>query len=119
MPNTNPSPARNAKGGSALGLMAVFGSFELKRDYYYHPGKNQGHYPSDAGLGLENGRTPALARIVCLEGADETSFQKAENHLLETGGIKISARQIQRAVQPVGEAAQAWQEREAQPGGIA
>ena len=32
----------------------------------------------------------------------------------ETGGIQISARQIQRLVQPVGEAAQTWQEREAQ-----
>jgi hypothetical protein len=34
--------------------------------------------------------------------------------LRETGGIHISARQIQRLVQPVGEAAQAWQERQAQ-----
>jgi hypothetical protein len=49
-----------------------------------------------------------------LEGADETSYQKAQNHLQETGGIYISARQIQRLVQPLGEAAQTWQEREAQ-----
>ena len=31
----------------------------------------------------------------------------------ETGGIHISARQIQRLVQQVGAAAQTWQEREA------
>jgi hypothetical protein len=48
-----------------------------------------------------------------LEGADETSYQKAEDHLRETGGIHLSARQIQRLVQPVGEAAQTWQQREA------
>jgi hypothetical protein len=54
-----------------------------------------------------------------LEGADETSYQKAENHLLETGGIQVSARQIQRTVQRVGAAAQAWQARQAQPGGSA
>ena len=54
---------------------------------------------------------------MCLEGADETSYQKAEHHLEETGGIHVSARQIQRMVQRVGAAAQAWQEREAQPGG--
>jgi hypothetical protein len=51
---------------------------------------------------------------MCLEGADEASYQKAENHLRETGGIQVSARQIQRLVQPVGAAAQTWQEREAQ-----
>jgi hypothetical protein len=51
---------------------------------------------------------------VCLEGADEASYQKAENHLRETGGIDVSARQIQRLVQPVGAAAQNWQQREAQ-----
>jgi hypothetical protein len=48
-----------------------------------------------------------------LEGADEASYQKAEEHLKETGGILISARQIQRLVQQVGAAAQTWQEREA------
>lgn len=62
------------------------------------------------------GYTPALARLICLEGADESGFQKAENHLAETGGIQVSARQIQRVVQRVGAAAQTWQEREAQPG---
>jgi len=93
--------------------------FELERDYYYHEGKQQGHYPTDAALGLEVGYTPALARLMCLEGADDSSYQKAETHLLETGGIEVSARQIQRVVQRVGVSAQAWQEREAQSGGSA
>jgi hypothetical protein len=51
--------------------------------------------------------------LIGLEGADETSYQKAEKHLRETGGIEVSARQIQRLVQPLGQAAQHWQEREA------
>jgi len=62
--------------------------------------------------GLEETKA-GLGRLVCLEGADETSYQKAQDHLRETGGINLSARQIQRLVQPVGEAAQRWQEREA------
>jgi hypothetical protein len=102
------------KGRERLQVDGIFGSFELQRDYYYHEGKGKGHYPADAALGLEGSNTPALARLVCLEGADETSYQKAQNHLQETGGIYISARQIQRLVQPLGEAAQTWQEREAQ-----
>jgi hypothetical protein len=51
-----------------------------------------------------------------LEGADQTGYQQAERHLAETGGIQVSARQIQRVVQRVGREAQVWQEREAQPG---
>ncbi|MGB6065315.1 MAG: ISKra4 family transposase, partial [Desulfomonilaceae bacterium] len=108
-----PTPGQQRKGRDSLQVNGIFGTHQLRRDYYYHEGKKQGHYPADAALGLEGGNTPALARLVCLEGADETSYQKAENHLRETGGIHISARQIQRLVQPVGEAAQRWQEREA------
>jgi hypothetical protein len=108
-----PTPGEQRKGRARLTVQGMFGFFPLERDYYYHPGKPQGHYPADAALGLEGGHSPALARLVCLEGADETSFQKAENHLQETGGISISARQIQRLAQQVGAAAQAWQEREA------
>ena len=77
----------------------------------FHPG-----YPADAALGLEGAYTPALARLICLEGADETGYPKAERHLAETGGIQVSARQIQRVAQRVGRDAQVWQEREAQPG---
>ena len=109
-----PRPGQQRKGRVGLQVNSIFGSFRLQRDYYYHEGKKQGHYPADAALGLEGDYTPALARLVCLEGADGASYQKAESHLRETGGIHISARQIQRLVQPVGEAAQAWQERQAQ-----
>ena len=114
-----PKPGQQYKGRFSVQVDGIFGCSELNRDYYYHPGKKDGYYQADAALGLEEGRTPALVRLVCLEGADHPSYQQAQNHLLETGGIKISARQIQRVVQPVGKAAQAWQEREAKPGGTA
>lgn len=103
------------KGRSKLLVQGLFGYSELSRDYYYHAGKQQGHYPADAALGLETGYTPALTRLLCLEGADETSYQKAETHLQETAGIAISARQIQRVAQRVGVAAQQWQERDVEP----
>ncbi len=68
-------------------------------------------------MGLEVGYTPALARLLRLGGADESSYQKAELHLAETGGINIGARQIQRVVQRIGAAAQHWQERTVQTAG--
>lgn len=108
-----PKPGEECKGLCRIEVNGIFGSFELTRAYYYHPGKKLGHFPADAALGLENGNTPALARLVCLEGADESSYQKAEDHLRETGGIEFSARQIQRLVQSIGKDAQVWQQREA------
>ena len=109
-------PGEDRKGREPLQVQCLFGTFELLRDYYYHPGKKAGHYPSDAALGLEGSYTPGLARLICLEGADEATYLKAERHLEQTGGIPVSARQIQRVVQRVGRAAQQWQQRPAQPG---
>jgi hypothetical protein len=111
-----PQPGQQRKGRETILVQCLFGSFPLERDYYYHPAKHQGHYPADAALGLEVGYTPALARLICLEGADEPGYEKAQRHLAQTGGIEVSARQIQRVVQRIGQDAQAWQEREAQPG---
>lgn len=111
-----PKPGQVRKGRETIGVQGIFGSFSLTRDYYYHADKDQGHYPADAALGLEVSYTPALAKLICLEGTDEPTYLKAERHLDQTGGISVSARQIQRVIQRVGSAAQAWQERPAQPG---
>lgn len=110
-----PQPGQVRKRRTPLKVQGLFGAFVLHRDYYYHGGKQQGHHPADAALGLEEGYTPALARLICLEGADGTSYQKAQQHLKETGGMEVSERQIQRVIQRVGPVAQAWQDREVQP----
>lgn len=80
----------------------------MRRDYYYNARKHQGHYSADAAL--------ALAKLICLEGADEPTYLKAQRHLEQTGGIAVSARRIQRVVQRGGGDTQKWQERGAQPG---
>lgn len=95
----------------STGVQCLFGSSTLWRDYYYSPFRG-GHYPADDALGLEDGHTPALFRLACFEGADESGFNKAQQHLLTTGGIHMDSRQIHRLVQKVGPAAKAWQQRE-------
>ena len=107
-----PKIGQRRKGRETISVQGIFGRFKLERDYYYHAGKDQGHYPADAALGLEVGYTPALAKLICLEGADEPTYLKAERHLEQTGGMAVSARQIQRVVQRVGGSAQQWQERQ-------
>lgn len=52
-------PEEVRKGRAALQVQGLFGSFELRRDYYYHAGQQQGHHPADAALGLEVGYPPA------------------------------------------------------------
>ncbi|MBN8248531.1 MAG: ISKra4 family transposase [Verrucomicrobia bacterium] len=106
-----PRPGEHRKGRHRLEVQCLFGWFPLERDYYYQPGQGAGHHPADVALGLEGSQTPALARLICLEGADEPGFEKAQRHLAETGGIVVEARHIQRMVQRVGACAQQWQER--------
>jgi CheY-like chemotaxis protein len=64
------TPGEEYKGCFDLQVQCLFGTFLLRRAYYYHPGKKCGHYPADTGLGLEIHYTPALARLMTLEGAD-------------------------------------------------
>jgi hypothetical protein len=85
-------PGEVRKGRETLAVQGIFGRFPLARDYYYHAGQHQGHYPADAALGLEVSYTPALAKLICLEGADEPTYLKAERHGEQTGGITVSAR---------------------------
>lgn len=110
-----PKPGEERRGREPIYVQGIFGYFPLQRDYYYHPGRQQGHHPADDAIGLEVSYTPALAKLLCLEGADAATYLKAQRHLEQTGGIKVSARQIQRVVQRVGDAAQQWQQRPAAP----
>ena len=110
-----PKPGEKRKGRCPLEVQGMFGRFTLQRDYYHHPGKRRGHAPADAALGLEGSHTPALARLICLEGAEESSYRKASAHLREVGGIEVGERRIQRVVGRVGEAAADWQKRESLP----
>jgi len=61
-----PKAGQQYKGRVTMQIDGMFGKFPLERDYYYHPGKQEGHYPADSALGLEGGYTPALARLMCL-----------------------------------------------------
>ena len=55
-----PKPGQQYKGRVSTQVEGMFGSFPLERDYYYHEGKRQGHYPADAALGLGDGSHPGL-----------------------------------------------------------
>ncbi len=106
-----PPPGFVRKGRDSIQVSCIFGEVTLTRTYYYNKRRKQGIYPADHLLGLEGCYTPALARLACLEGAEAESFETAERHLKETGGIMVSGRQIQRLTQRIGALAQTWNER--------
>lgn len=110
-----PRPGQQRKERVRRQVQCLFGTFELERHYYYSPESNEGHYPVDAALCLEGRYTPALAQLICLEGAEESSFAKAQEHLRIVGGIEVQTRQVQRVIQDIGPEAQAWHQQEAQP----
>lgn len=110
-----PKPGERRKGRATIQVQGMFGSFPLSRDYHHHAGKHCGRCPADDALGLEATLTPALARIVCLEGADESSYGKAAAHLQEVGGITFAERSIPRVIARIGSPATLWQKQEAAP----
>jgi hypothetical protein len=110
-----PKPGQQRKQRARRQVQGLFGTFEIERDYYYSPETNQGHCPADAALCLEGRYTPALAQLICLEGAEESSFAKAEDHLRIIGGIEVQSRQVQRVVQELGPQARQWHQEEAPP----
>jgi len=105
-----PRAGEHLKARETIQAQCLFGTFTFERTYYWSAAWG-GHCPADDALGLEAGHSLALVRLVCLEGADETSFDKAQRHLEQTGGIAVEARQIQRLVQRLGPALNKWPER--------
>jgi len=79
------------------GVETIFGSIDLKRDYLYSPKDKQGRCPLDDALGLVEGASPGLVRLVSRAAARE-GFEAASDDLKELAGIQVDGRQIQRLV---------------------
>lgn len=75
----------------------IFGSINLRRNYFYDAASHQGRAPLDQALHLVNGFSPALIRL-CSRAAAREGYEAAGQDLLETAGISIDGRQIQRLV---------------------
>jgi len=98
-------PDQEFIGRRAIGISTLFGEVRVQRDYFL--GKEGGHCPADAGLGLEGSATPALARLVS-RAAGQQPYGAASRDLAEYGAIRVDERQIQRIVQRVAPAVEPW-----------
>jgi hypothetical protein len=75
----------------------LFGPITLRRDYFYSEETDLGRAPVDEALGLINGFSPALVRLVC-RAAARLGYAQAGQDLAALANIHIEGRQIQRLV---------------------
>lgn len=84
----------------------LFGPLTLRRNYYTD-GQGSGRAPLDQALGVVDGCTPALARLMCRAGALE-HYEAAAQSLREYAGLSLNGRRIQRLVQSLGPQMAQW-----------
>jgi hypothetical protein len=89
-----------------LQIHSVLGKFSLWRDYFYD-GK-QGRAPLDEQLGLKDGITPGLQRLMSRAGAMSGSFNLASDDLKAYSRLDVPGRSIQRMAAVTGPAVQSW-----------
>jgi hypothetical protein len=100
IPADAPCPGEKAYPGRKRTVETLFGAVELQRNYYYHAQRQQGRFALDQALGLVEGYSPALARLLC-RAAARSSFQAASADLLAYAGVQIQERRIPRLLQAV------------------
>ena len=96
---------------------SLFGPLELRRNYYRRADPPSGRVPLDQSLGLIEGCTPGLARLMCRAGALEP-FAEASQSLQEYVGVRVSGRRIQRLVQVLGPDFVRWSQRQPAPASL-
>lgn len=77
------------------------------RRNYYADGQGGGRAPLDQALGIVEGCTPALARLMCRAGAVE-HYEAAAASLNEYSGLSVKGRRIQRMVNRLGPQMAQW-----------
>lgn len=79
----------------AKAVETLLGVIILERDYFCVPGAGQGRAPLDERLGLIEGYSPALARIMVRIAAQQ-SFQAAQGDLKAYADVEVEGRAIAR-----------------------
>ena len=100
MPNDHSMDGERCYRDRAKVIETLFGSVEIGRNYYHDTTEAEGRFPLDDALGLIEGYSPALARLMCRSGG-QSPFEAASGDLLAYGGIKVEGRAIQRMVNSV------------------
>lgn len=99
-------PSARSLGRRDRQVHSVLGPFTLQRQYVQQ--EDRCYFPLDEQLGLVEGYTPGLVRLMLHAGATDASYEQAEGTLRRYAGVQVAGRQIQRLVQQIGPAFSAW-----------
>jgi hypothetical protein len=82
-------------------MLTLFGPVSLSRNYYHAAAEQAGRVPLDQALGLWEGYSPGVVRVVC-RAAARHPFETAATELKAYCGLELEGRQIQRIAQDLG-----------------
>jgi Uncharacterised protein family (UPF0236) len=99
-------PGEKCYAGRPNQVDSLFGPVVARRNYYLD-GRGTGRAPLDEALGIVEGCTPALARLLCRAGAVE-HYEAAAASLNEYTGLALNGRRIQRMVNRLGPQMAQW-----------
>jgi len=91
-------PGEQNYGLRSITVLTLLGTVLLRRPYYYNETLSRGRFALDQALGLHNGYSPCVARMMGRAGAISHSFEAASQDLQAYAGLQIPGRQIQRMV---------------------
>ena len=107
VPGDQTQPGESCHAGRVNTVESLFGPLTLRRNYYSRRDGTGGRVPLDESLGVVEGCTPGLARLMSRAGALEP-YEDASQSLEVYCGITIAGRRIQRLVQQVGPEFARW-----------
>lgn len=103
VPEDQGRPGEKRHTGRELRVETLFGPIQIRRNYYHCQAEQSGRAPLDEALGLVNGYSPGLVRMMGRVGARQ-SFEAGAADLRALAGVEVQGRQIQRMVNRVGPA---------------
>lgn len=106
IPKDGAEPGERRVAGQERVAHTLFGDIPLVRNYYHRPAEGTGRFPLDEALGLIDGYTPGVARLIgrC---AAEHPFHQAQESFRAYTGLTVDARQFPRLAEYIGP----WAER--------
>jgi hypothetical protein len=96
-------------------IHTLFGTIQVRRNYFYQPRSQTGRFPLDQALGLVHSFSPALVRLSGRAAAQE-GYESASQDMLALAGVTLDGRQIQRLVNLIAPAVATQLEQGTHPG---
>ncbi len=91
------------KGMRTKPLLTVLGRAEMRRAYYWCSRCQQGQFPTDAALDVENTElSPGVRRMLALVGSEGSSFERGREQMKLLAGLEVATKAVERTTESMG-----------------